>query len=523
MTLKSINPNINLLGYGPTIEVDGKRITPEQLVAFSSMITYKDKDAIDMIRAVLNSEKDIDKVTLNSLKKSVARGHASLSTSVGLWVLFNGTSKFVDSLFTGAIFSSSLMPSGRRIPIDLENIVAPDSIINADEKTKRIYETAATNNISFYLDLIDKKIPKEEAAKITQYGLTAGGFAFLPLETILADKNEFISQGEWTPKEAFDIIKKIEDKFGEIGVENLYNLRQGAARFTIPHVNIFTNPNNNSHLGDLLNGRECLGGPHIELKYFEEKDNKHFYDELEKLSLLKEEITRSPESVKLRWPELLRKRNEIISAYKNSLMLSSLSNPSWRVWGEIKRHRTLQQQVESVYNAVARSSNHLKPYKQKINQGKLTEWDIYRVNDVFVIPKTFLKEENKDLLIKYTQLFSEALDAYHTLVNRGIPPSDAVSIIPRGIRLIVDKRFDLYNVLEGYIPLRCCDTAEKEMRKTTEIEIEQIESLLPDYLTKHIGPKCASVGHCLEAESCGKVQKYVNFKYDKKVHEYIHS
>jgi len=518
MALKSIDPKVDVFGYGPIANIGGKEISPEELIAFSSMMTYKDKSAKDMIIDVINSEKNIGEVVMKSLKNSVRRGHASMSTSAGMWLLFNGTSKYLDSLFTGAIFSSSLMPSSRRIPVNLENIVAPESIMNADENTKEIYEGVSSNNIKFYMEIENKAVPREDAAKITQYGIAGGGFIFLPLETVLSAENEFISQGRWTPKEAFDIIKIIEDKIGEIKAYDLYKLREDADRFTYPHLNIFIDPN--EHTG--INDEQIKYGfpikPLVQLKYA--NDSLSLEKRLKLLFSLREEITQSPELVKQKSKELLRSRNKIISAYKSVLRVSSLSNPSWRVWGEIKRHRTLEQSVDSIYSSVERSYEKINNFKERIKEGNIDETIVKEVNSVFMIPKSFLKEDNKPLLQKYIQLFSESLDAYKTLVSRGIPEADALALIPRGIRVSVYKMFDLYNLLEGYIPLRCCSTAEGEMKEITEAEIAEIKKILPEYLTKNIGPKCASVGHCLEPKVCAdlKVQNYIKYKYDGEVH-----
>ncbi|MDD5650881.1 MAG: FAD-dependent thymidylate synthase [Candidatus Nanoarchaeia archaeon] len=520
MVLKGINPKVEILGSGPITFVDGKEITAEEIIAFSSMMTYKDASAIDMIREIINSDKNIKEVVLKSLKGSAKRGHASMSTSAGMWLLFNETSKYMDSLLTGATFSSSLMPSSRRIPVNLDNIVAPDSIINADEETRNLYEKISKNNISFYMEIENKAIPREEAAKITQYGIAGGGFIFLSLESILSAKNDFIAQGKWTPKEGNDIIKALEDKMKEEGIMyNLYQFRQEAARYTYPHVNIFTNPTTGSHIKDLQRKNGFPIKPIVELKYLEDSEN--LEKELRNLLELRNSITESPEKVKQSWKELLKEKNRIISAYKNILNLSSQHNPSWRVWGEIKRHRTLQQEVESVYNAIDRSYEKMNDFKTKL--GNLNEGDIKKIDSFLMIPKSFLKEENENLLNRYIQLFSESLDAYKILVSRGIPEADAASLIPRGIRLTVDKRFDLYNILEGYNPLRSCNTAESEMRENTDNEIHEIKKILPKSITDYIGPKCASVGFCLEPKTCGKVQKYINFDYTPEVHKYLSS
>ena len=100
--------------------------------------------------------------------------------------------------------------------------------------------------------------------------------------------------------------------------------------------------------------------------------------------------------------------------------------------------------------------------------------------------------------------------------------SDAIMVVPRGLKLLTFKRFNLYNFLEGYIPLRLCGTAENEMRAITEIEFGKIKEQLPEYFAKNIGPKCASVGFCMEKKPCGKIRDYVGFEYTSEIHRAIH-
>ncbi len=512
-----INPKVHLLGYGPTSIVEGKEISPENLVAFSSMMTYKDASAIDMIKNVINSEKDIDEVVKKNLKNSVRRGHASMTTSAGLWVLFKNTSKNVDSLLTGARFASSLMPSSRRIPVNLEAIMAPDSIVNSTKEVQDLYEITSRNNIQFYMDIMDNPIPKEEAAKITQYGIRGDGFMFLPLETILACKNDFLLQGKYTPKEGFDIIKTLEEAVEAAKMGNLYNSREAAGRFTYPHVNIFSNPEKPSEIKELQKKNGLSTKPILHNLYFQEYSN--LREELENLINMRKEITSSPESVQKDTKKLLASRNDIISRYRNSISIESQVDSSWRVWGEVKRHRTLNQNVESIYNAIERSSGKIRTYKENIESDNLNEEIIDDIDSVFMIPTSFKKSGNERLLLQYIRLFSNSLDAYNQLVSKGIPKSDAVALIPRGIRVTIQKQFDLYNILEGYMPLRCCTTAESEMRETTNQEIDGLKTILPAYIIDNIGPKCANNGHCLEPKTCGKIKNWVGFDYTQEVHE----
>src|SRR3989344_7958352 len=93
MDLRPLNLQVDILGYGPTLDLgNGITLTPEELIAFSSMMTYKDKNAKEMIMEIINSGKDVKTEAVKSLKESAKRGHASLSTSAALWCLVRGAS-----------------------------------------------------------------------------------------------------------------------------------------------------------------------------------------------------------------------------------------------------------------------------------------------------------------------------------------------------------------------------------------------------------------------------------------------
>ena len=243
MDLTPLKLNVDILGHGPVLDLgNGLSLTPEEVIAFSSMMTYKDKSAKEMALDIINSGKDIKAAAIKSLKGSAKRGHASLSTSAGIWCLVSGVSKFFDSLFTGAIYSSSLMPSSRRIPISLENIVAPDGIINASNEAKQLYHGVSSENIRFYMEIEDKLVKREDAAKITQYGIAGGGFIQVQLETLLAYQKEFEIEKEFIPKEGPDFVNHLKSKLSSIGMSTLYDFREHAQRGTLPYPNLFKDP-----------------------------------------------------------------------------------------------------------------------------------------------------------------------------------------------------------------------------------------------------------------------------------------
>src|SRR3989344_3160377 len=263
--MKPIDLKIEILGYGPKLKIDETReLDPQGVIAMASRMTYKSGSAKDIALDAVNNLKEeikkelekenkiispaeleikvsesFDETIRTSLINSAGRGHASLSTSTGIWCLFTESSKLVDSMFTGANFSSSLMPSGRRIPVNVESIVAPKSIMNASSDIQKKYFETSKNNIKFYEYLVDNKLVKmEEAAKITQYGIKGGGFIFLPLETIIGYKHEFEIEKDWTPEEGHKFITQIEGQLEELGMDILYWARNYAPRNTINYPNI---------------------------------------------------------------------------------------------------------------------------------------------------------------------------------------------------------------------------------------------------------------------------------------------
>ena len=524
--MKPIELKIEVLGYGPKLKIDEtKELDAQGVIAISSWMTYKDKSAKEMALDAMNSENDLEDTIKKSLIGSAGRGHASLSTSAGIWCLFSNASKFVDSMFTGAIYSSSLMPSGRRIPVNVESIVAPESIMNSNSYIQEIYFETSRKNIEFYEFLVNNNlIKKEEAAKITPYGIAGGGFIFLPLETIIGYKQEFEIEREWVPKEGHEFITQIEGQLKEIGMDILYWARNFAPRNTLNYPNIFTDPKKRSLVKNMSRELSRFEKPIVKLDFSHIDD--YFNKDALNLIKLNQEITNNEDSLKNRWRESLLARKDFVKRYNGVISFSSLSDVSWRVWGEVKRHRTLEQSVESVYHVIDRAQDIINKNRTRISMGLMDDKIIDEISQVFVIPDDV---KSKGVVNEWLSGFINSIDTYEELVSYGIPASDALCVVPRGLKLSVFKRFNLYNLLDGYLPLRLCGTAEPEMRRTTEIETKKILSELNNWdssisyrnLSKLIGPKCSASGFCLEPWKgyCGKVKEFIGIKYSKKFHD----
>lgn len=519
MNLRPVKLKTEILGYGPTMDLTNEGyniLNPQQVIALSSMMTYKDQNAKEMALELMRAEKNLDEKITSSLMNSAARGHASLSTSAGIWILFTGSSKFVDSLFTSAIYSSSLMPSGRRIGVGIENIVAPEAIANASESIKKLYFDSSVKNINLYDKLIEKKIPKDEASKILQYGTDGGGFIFLPLETIIGYKKEFEIEKGWVPDEGPEFIRQMEEKVKEIGMDILYHARDFSGRNVYPSPNIFKNPERKTIVSSFGFEHRI---PEIEENILE-KPFEDLEEELKSLYKLTKKTFESPENVRAGWENLLMERFKISKEFRNAVAYSVYSNIPWRVWGEVKRHRTVDQQAEPIYCAIDRAKDMFRKYTDNIIENNLDIHELGSVEDletVFSVPPSI--KNNKELRHEWLLTALKSFDTYEKLVDSGISEKDAIAVIPRGLKFKVFKQYDLSSLLEGYLPLRMCGTAEEEMRRLSEEEHDIISANIPKAIAQNMGPKCASVGFCPEPKCCGEIGKYVGFPYTKEFHE----
>lgn len=497
-----INPKVNVVGFGPKLELpNGQVIIPDEFVYGAAAVTYKDVGALDELFRLKTEEKDITKRMREALINSAGAGHASMATTPGLWVIFEGiSSKFVDSIFTTARFGSSLMPSSRRVPIAKENIVISRAIYDHGQEAEDIYLKASEQNIAAYETLQERGVPKEEAAKIVQYGHRGGGFAFIPLETLIYFSREADNNTGCLPLEGIQIVRQMEDFVRANGMKVVYEARKAAPRAGCPNPNIFHDRSNLAHEVVSSNRRDVLSSPIILSEYSiasSERDNsiKELLEESDKLFA---------GSDFKGWEKLLRTLEGIVGDYNDSVRVVTAANSPWRVWGEVKRHRTLNQTAESVYHAIERAMIILQ------DKGNLS-------HAVSVPDSVGSNHENLDL---WKKCFSDSIEAYYRLVDMGIGKSEAIAVIPRGLKLGIVKSYDLFNLSLGYMSLRLCKTAEKEMRETTEDERTLLHnsSVVPYSVKALLMPKCRYVGFCPERKSCGNVNK-ARADYNQETHE----
>ncbi len=501
-----IEPKVRVVSYGPVCTLENEEtITPDELVWGAAGITYKDIGALEELFELKRNEKDLSKEIEKSLVKSAGAGHASMATTPGFWLYLGGKcSKLVDSMFTGARFSSSLMPSGRRIPVAKEQILVPAGIALKNEKAKELYLNVSEANIDAYERLQKNGVPKEEAVKIVQYGHRGGGFMFMPLETFISFKREAEFGGHWLPAEGIRIIDEIESFVKEHGMGVTYEARRAAPRTGCPNPNIFHNRKNLAYsaLDEVLEHSIILSEFCVQSYTRDKRINEYLES--------RDNVFSSPERIKESWPKLLRELEEIVADFNDSVGVVVATNTPWRVWGEVKRHRTLPQTAESIYHAVARA---------KELGNKEADLSYY-----MSLPESVRNSEDGFKL--WRERFADSVNAYFKLLDMGVHESDAIALIPRGIKLSVVKNFDLYNLTTGYMSLRLCSTAEEEMRRLTEQERELIikSPVIPRNIHKLLSPKCSYVGFCPDDrwKKCGNVLKFVP-GYNAEVHADIQS
>jgi hypothetical protein len=502
-----IDPKVTLIDHGPKIILeDGTTITPDQLVWAASLITYKDTGVMGELIELMKEE-DTKERMVSGLTASAGAGHASLSTSQGLWTYLEGDcSKFVDSMFTGARFGSSLMPSGRRVPIAEDQIVAPRSIKKIGGEAEQLYLETSQANMQAYFELQDMGVSKQVASKIVQYGHRGGGLVFFPLETIVSLSLDAQADRGAIPQEGLEILAQLEQHIHENGMEVVYEARKAAPRTGCPNPSIFHRRTNlaqemiNNDTDGVLHGPSLLsehydGSPEMERR-------------VQEYLRKRAELFKNPKDIKRGWRNILREAEELAIDFDSGVHIKTGTNTPWRVWGEVKRHRTMPHHVESIYHAASRAEN-------IVNQPGANPSDF---NEVVSMPNSVASDPERREL--WLSRFSKSIETYQRLQQLGIPDSDAIAVIPRGLKLGITKEWGLYNLTTGYMSLRLCHTAEPEMRATTEAERELIlgSGNAPAYMSDLLVPKCGYVGFCPDRTHCAEILPF-DPTYDKNRHK----
>jgi hypothetical protein len=513
---KTTDLQLKLLGIVPRLKDQTGVLEPEEIVALSALLTFKGKSVRTLLKEIKESEKDFDKTIRNVLLNSSLRGHASMATTPTLAVTWEG-SKFLDLLLTGIVFASGLMASGRRTGTTNEDIIYPTSI-SQNKEAKKLYTLTSKENIGFFNDLLGKGIEKDEARKILQYGLVGVGTMTLPIESIIGFKKEYENEKAWMPEEAGLFLKEIEANLKNLGVDLLYPTRLAAPRDVYPYANIFKNPRQTNLARDLA--QKYRLDNLTEIVSF----SANLTPGLKKRTLELWRKTRSmveKKRIQKDWLKILDLRRKIARDYNLAIEAQVFSTVAWCVWTEKKRHRTCFLIADSLYYSADRAGQVLRKFSSAIKRERLTAKGVEVINRVFSVPPIIRKK----FLFGYLNRALESFNTYQALIELGIPVSDAIFVIPRGLRIDVLQRYNLYNLISGYYPLRLCTTADEQIQRLTEKEVVKIKKILKEknlgWLAKQIVPKCHLCGFCSEKNFCAKIKSLVP-DYNETFHQKMH-
>lgn len=515
-TILTRDLKIKFLGVTPYLKEKNKFLEPQEIVALSSLATFKGKSLKTLLKEIEKRGESVPERIKGILQRSSLRGHASIATTPTLCLFYEG-SKFLDSVLTGIVFSSSLVSSGRRTETSEKDIVYPTRIFK-NKKAREVYANTSKNIIQTYNYFLSQKIQKDEASKILQYGIYGTGIIQLPIESIVALKREYLREQEWMPEELGMLLVQIEKKLKSSGLDLLYATREAAPRNIYPYPNIFKDPQKSNLVREFFKEEKLISGS--KLISLETSIPKGLKEKLENLAKKTKETFSSPERIKKEWPLLLALRQEIFRDYNLVLKIKILSSIPWRVWGEKKRHRTCPQIIESIYFSIERAFKKFQKFKKQIKEGKISENLLKEIEEVFSIPPSI--KRNFEFSVQYLLTALEAFLAYQKLIESGISPREAIFLIPRAVKIDILQEYDLYNLLAGYYPLRLCSTAEEEMRRNTLKEVNLIKKGLEErglnWLNKFIVGKCEILGFCPEEKSCPMILNSVK-NYEQKFHQ----
>jgi len=512
---KTTDMKVTFLGVNPILNDETGSLNPQQIVSLSALMTFKGKTAQQLKQDALDAGQNLDEKIKKIMIKASLRGHASIATTPVFSFSYEA-SKFLDTMLTGVVFSSSLMASGRRTDTDVDNIVFPTSI-DKNKEARKIYLETSKNTINILKGLLDSGLDKDKAGKLLQYGVYGTGIISFSVEALLTFRREYENEKEWMPEEAGIFLGIVEKELKNMGIDLLYTTRFNAPRNFYPYPNFFKNPKETNIVRELVaDGKMKLESNVIGLDYLPSNGLKK---RLEDLSKKYSVLFKSKENIKKDWMNVMTGMQSITRDYINVFSLTILSSVSWRVWGEKKRHRTVPMVSESIYYCVDRAEKVFIKYKKAIMGGKLTLSQAKELDMAIAIPDSV--RNNPEYLEKYSIASLEALECYRKLVKMGIPAADALFIIPRAVRVDIFQEYNIFNVLSGYFPLRLCTTAEEQVRRLSMIESIQIKKKLKskkiEWMEKFLEPKCFSTGFCPEEKSCGWIKKVVK-DYDDKFH-----
>ena len=112
----------------------------------------------------------------------------------------------------------------------------------------------------------------------------------------------------------------------------------------------------------------------------------------------------------------------------------------------------------------------------------------------------------------FDKAIQAAVDAYHALLEAGVPAEDARYLLPNAAESKIVITMNVRELLH-FFKLRCCNRAQWEIRAVADEMLRLVMPIAP-HIFASAGPRCL-VGPCPEGRMCCGQQAEVRAKYAK--------
>jgi len=499
----------------------------DEIISFRQALVSRGMDfrklENEILETAIKTGKPISEIVFNKTTTGIGSGH-SMGGLSGVVLGLNGT-KMIDSGLTGLVSSRSLVTSGRRRDIKVEDIVVPESIAKRKELLNEYLEISrdAFKESNDFKERFGKSQGIETFNKALPYNNPADLFIVLPLDTMATlafevKQDKLNPNGPFLPREIYTLVEKFPEIAEENGIGTMYKQRIQVPRDTYFHYNVFKDPDFPNYPLELMEEFGLSLKPKLVDSYF--NLTKGFMKGLDglKKTFDKTKKIKNPEELSEASIKCMLDTREFVGEYNETARLTILDTLSFRVWSEQKRHATLRQNVESIYSATKRASEKIKEFWPQIETAYTTKkgyenLPVDKLEQIMVIDEKI--KRNPELLVPYVYHAGRQLMFFDKLVDEGVPIRDAAYMIPRNTRVTTLENYDLANLIDLELPLRLCKECEPERYETSWKKRKVIAEAIPE-LKPFLQPKCG-VGYCTEGNFCGHIESLR--EYDDVLHK----
>ncbi len=132
-------------------------------------------------------------------------------------------------------------------------------------------------------------------------------------------------------------------------------------------------------------------------------------------------------------------------------------------------------------------------------------------NPAIAVPELFNRRSDGDVIDEFLRMSKDAVDLHHQLVKEGVPPQEAIDVLPHSLMLMQYETMDLFSFL-NLMGLRTCTHARPEVQRWSKSMLRSlgqsdtfsgIHNVLGEGILAHALMKgyCGELGGC---KACGK-------------------